>query len=196
MKLAPLSKLRRVLNNAHRAAESLILCKDVGSYGVPQMLTVACDPQTLQGSDVEVKRALAIFKAFGVFKEMGRNHGRPVYGLKVGEVGQIFIYYWDTRRDDGLSGWWFGSEVGIDLVFANHASAEALPPCTGWKFPWDGLVQPGFTASEQSDEPDAQKQQGDVQDARKQQVDEQDAKSMSSVMSKGPLGSLRLRSKS
>ncbi len=48
------SKLRRVLNNAHRAAESLILCKDMGSYGVPLMLAVTCDPPTLQGLDVEI----------------------------------------------------------------------------------------------------------------------------------------------
>lgn len=72
-----------------------------------------------------------------VYKKEGQFHGLDV-----------FIYYWDDSDDPNLSGWWFGSSVGGDMVWAYHPSIKAkTPPADSWNVPHDGAIDRTFTVS-------------------------------------------------
>jgi len=78
----------------------------------------------------------------GHFTTKDSNHGRPVYKKESapGSVS-VLIYYWDERDGPNFSGWWFGPKVGGDQVWAyNNQRSSAAPPSSGWRVPWDGLV--------------------------------------------------------
>jgi len=49
----------------------------------------------------------------------------------------VWLYYWDNRSGRDMSGWWFGSSVGGDEVYAKAEQHSALPPTKGWRVPHD-----------------------------------------------------------
>ncbi|CAE7349480.1 smc3 [Symbiodinium pilosum] len=87
----------------------------------------------------EAQTALVKRLIEGIYKEQGRNHGRPVFRKSLGQGESVAIYYWDEKDGADCDGWWIGAEVGGDMVFAfNVNQASMLPPSTGWRFPLRG----------------------------------------------------------
>eukprot|EP00930_Biecheleria_cincta_P038481 TRINITY_DN26427_c0_g1_i1.p1 TRINITY_DN26427_c0_g1~~TRINITY_DN26427_c0_g1_i1.p1 ORF type:complete len:943 (-),score=255.05 TRINITY_DN26427_c0_g1_i1:360-3188(-) len=85
----------------------------------------------------------------GGFKRTGSNHGRPVYNKCEKVDGQdVVIYFWDSRDGESTCGWWFGSKVGGDVVWAFNPQRDAqTPPMSGWKVPYEGDVDPSMIIS-------------------------------------------------
>eukprot|EP00439_Symbiodinium_sp_Y106_P084410 s160_g25.t1 len=71
----------------------------------------------------------------GSFMRNGQqNHGRPVYVKENDSLNGVFVYYWDTRDGESLSGWWFGPVVGGAAYWAYHPNSSAqTPPRSGWQ---------------------------------------------------------------
>ncbi|CAL1155885.1 unnamed protein product [Cladocopium goreaui] len=85
----------------------------------------------------------------GEYREIGKNHGKPVFRRKRNEdQPDIYIYFWDKRDGPEFTGWWFGEAVGTSHVWSRcelpTASIPApvpSPPAQGWRIPWDGAVK-------------------------------------------------------
>mmetsp|Transcript_145153 Transcript_145153/g.463763 ORF Transcript_145153/g.463763 Transcript_145153/m.463763 type:complete len:86 (+) Transcript_145153:320-577(+) len=60
---------------------------------------------TVRGQHIPMVRTI-----LGDYVPCGFNHGKTLYQKHTGE--SIFMYYWDARDGDDLSGWWFGEAVG------------------------------------------------------------------------------------
>lgn len=88
----------------------------------------------------------------GGFNRSGSNHGRPVYNKCEKVDGQdVQIYFWDSRDGESTCGWWFGSKVGGDVVWAFNPQRDAqTPPMTGWKVPYEGAIDPSMIISTNS----------------------------------------------
>lgn len=95
---------------------------------------------------------LGIETLVGEYLEVGVNHGRKYFKRKKAPQGVedviVFLYYWDTRDGQDFSGWWFGDKVGGAQVWSRCAKADALPPTTGWRIPWDADVQPDLVVEQ------------------------------------------------
>lgn len=85
----------------------------------------------------------------GGFSRSGSNHGRPAYKKCDKIDGQdVMIYFWDSRDGESTCGWWFGSKVGGDVVWAFNPQRDAqTPPMSGWKVPYEGDVDPSLVIS-------------------------------------------------
>eukprot|EP00435_Cladocopium_sp_Y103_P072816 s176_g41.t1 len=80
----------------------------------------------------------------GEYREIGKNHGKPVFRRKRKNEEQpdIYIYFWDKRDGPDFTGWWFGENVGTSHVWSRCALPGApWPPAEGWRIPWDGAVK-------------------------------------------------------
>ena len=78
----------------------------------------------------------------GAYKSIGENHGKKAYKKDVPPgLPCTFLYYWDTRDGQEFSGWYFGPQVGSDIVFAHHKNSNTdAPPNWGWQVPFAGFV--------------------------------------------------------
>eukprot|EP00441_Pelagodinium_beii_P018050 CAMPEP_0197658060 /NCGR_PEP_ID=MMETSP1338-20131121/45004_1 /TAXON_ID=43686 ORGANISM="Pelagodinium beii, Strain RCC1491" /NCGR_SAMPLE_ID=MMETSP1338 /ASSEMBLY_ACC=CAM_ASM_000754 /LENGTH=956 /DNA_ID=CAMNT_0043234561 /DNA_START=36 /DNA_END=2907 /DNA_ORIENTATION=- len=103
-----------------------------GVQGQPELVVSGCKHDTV-GQIVR-----------GGFVRSGENHGRPTYRKTQKADGKdVNIYFWDSRDGANMSGWWFGSMVGGDVVWAfNPNTGSQTPPPTGWKVPYEGQVDP------------------------------------------------------
>merc|ERR1712061_694875 len=55
----------------------------------------------------------------GTYHPYSFNHGKVVYKKQEKEESSsldVLIYYWEDREDPELSGWWFGPNVGGEMV--------------------------------------------------------------------------------
>ena len=88
----------------------------------------------------------------GEYVHIGYHHTKPLFmKMTCPTERQVFVYFWSDEADLGFSGWWFGPQVGVDIVWAKCASSAELPPTTGWQVPYNGAVDttmhliPGIT---------------------------------------------------
>lgn len=89
-----------------------------------------------QSKESSVKRLIE-----GIYEERGINQGRPVYRKDGVYNNSVAIYFWDERDGADCDGWWIGSEVGGEMLFAfNINQAFLTPPCSGWRFPLRGPI--------------------------------------------------------
>mmetsp|Transcript_33066 Transcript_33066/g.53190 ORF Transcript_33066/g.53190 Transcript_33066/m.53190 type:complete len:982 (+) Transcript_33066:82-3027(+) len=97
----------------------------------------------------------------GSFSRVGMNHGRPTYKKSEQVDGaDVMVYYWDARDGQAVNGWWFGTSVGGDQVWAFHTkSSSQTPPTAGWKVPYEGPVDPKMTLSSNRKRPAEQQLQ-------------------------------------
>jgi len=74
----------------------------------------------------------------GTYVMSGHHHGRATYKRTTGS--QVVLYFWDSNVAE-QRGWWFGSEVGGEMVWARHGQIdselparplEEPPPIQGW----------------------------------------------------------------
>ena len=81
----------------------------------------------------------------GTYIHSGTNHGRAVY-KRLDPLGdQVFLYYWKGHARKNLSGWWFGSEVGVEgRLVRSLAVGTSWPPSRGWRILWSDAVDPGI----------------------------------------------------
>lgn len=78
----------------------------------------------------------------GSYTLQERNHDRPVFRKdeKFGK-GDVMLYFWEDKESPDFSGWWFGTLIGGDEVWAFHPDTSAKsPPTSGWQCPFDGPV--------------------------------------------------------
>ena len=78
----------------------------------------------------------------GSYTLQERNHDRPVFRKdeKFGK-GDVMLYFWEDKESPDFSGWWFGTLIGGDEVWAFHPDTSAKsPPMSGWQCPFDGPV--------------------------------------------------------
>eukprot|EP00746_Dinoflagellata_sp_MGD_P125903 gnl/MRDRNA2_/MRDRNA2_60792_c0_seq2.p1 gnl/MRDRNA2_/MRDRNA2_60792_c0~~gnl/MRDRNA2_/MRDRNA2_60792_c0_seq2.p1 ORF type:complete len:1843 (+),score=571.54 gnl/MRDRNA2_/MRDRNA2_60792_c0_seq2:92-5620(+) len=89
----------------------------------------------------------------GDYTVFGTNHGQQVFKKTSPVPGRpnvfAYLYYWDARDGQPMSGWWFGDQVGGNEVWAHNLlpkapPANSSPPGSGWKTPWDGPVNPNL----------------------------------------------------
>eukprot|EP00746_Dinoflagellata_sp_MGD_P019323 gnl/MRDRNA2_/MRDRNA2_144904_c0_seq1.p1 gnl/MRDRNA2_/MRDRNA2_144904_c0~~gnl/MRDRNA2_/MRDRNA2_144904_c0_seq1.p1 ORF type:complete len:450 (+),score=88.77 gnl/MRDRNA2_/MRDRNA2_144904_c0_seq1:2-1351(+) len=78
----------------------------------------------------------------GKYVSAGSNVGRPVFqGTSPSSGIPVLIYFWEDNDNDDNTGWWIGSEVGGQHVWAfNSSIAFPGPPSVGWQVPWNGDV--------------------------------------------------------
>ena len=69
-----------------------------------------------------------------------------------GTPWDVFIYYWDKRDGARYSGWWFGSSVGGNQVWARSGNDGPMPPRGGWAIPWNTQPREDFEVTEQEPE--------------------------------------------
>lgn len=69
----------------------------------------------------------------GHYENCGTHFERPTF-LKTSEglSKRAFVYYWDSRDGADQAGWWIGSSIGGEDVFAHNPSADLVPPGEGW----------------------------------------------------------------
>ena len=108
---------------------------------------------TLWGGDLSSHASLPII--VGKYQETGRsNHAKPVY-LEEKDPGtpwDVLIYYWDKRDGARYSGWWFGSSVGGNQVWARSGNDGPMPPRGGWAIPWTTSPREDFEVTEHEPE--------------------------------------------
>jgi len=109
---------------------------------------------------------IAIRTLVGDYSEVGTYRGRR-YFQKLQKIPghegiKVFLYYWDNRDGQDLSGWWFGDQLGGLQVWARANSHGPMPPRVGWKIPWNApspepgiLFCDGFKASSATAAPPA-----------------------------------------
>lgn len=118
---------------------------------VKETYTVAISPD-FEAAALEAKYGEPLHVAqrlIGEYEERDMNHGKKVFATKPreGSSGNILIYYWDDRHGPDNQGWWFGSKLGGNQVWARNPEPTPLPPSTGWHIPYDGQPLPCFSVT-------------------------------------------------
>mmetsp|Transcript_17639 Transcript_17639/g.40842 ORF Transcript_17639/g.40842 Transcript_17639/m.40842 type:complete len:544 (-) Transcript_17639:98-1729(-) len=118
----------------------------------------------------------AVDVLLGEYASVGSNHGRRVFLRRSrARSGAVFLYYWDGRDGEEMSGWWFGERVGAGGVFAHAAQHTPLPPRSGWNIPHDGDVAPDFTLRRKGVTADSDMTADDRLEAARKEVEKSEA---------------------
>mmetsp|Transcript_59593 Transcript_59593/g.141799 ORF Transcript_59593/g.141799 Transcript_59593/m.141799 type:complete len:304 (+) Transcript_59593:122-1033(+) len=114
-----------------------------------EMQNLEQEMQQLRQTESEGPGRLLLRRLFmkGNYAQAGKNHDRPLFKKVEEDSGQgqpppeVYIFYWDNRDGDELSGWWIGPSVGGVITYAfNGDSAADMPPTSGWRMPAVGPV--------------------------------------------------------
>ena len=58
-------------------------------------------------------------KIHGNYTKKGEHHGKAYYQK---DGSDVVLYFWDERDGPKMGGWFFGEELGGDLVFSRNAT--------------------------------------------------------------------------